>query len=265
MRQTHEPRLGYDSKCGRTYTERLGALRHWADDPAISSILRLHGQSGTGKTALVDSLADNLPGLAHVFRCTNESGQANQMIKSIIPTLAIAMASSDTMLGEALATFLRQVPHDWAVEKLSYQEQFDMLICEPKRFLRVAGKPHVFVIDGLEQCLQSSSANLDEVRDILRAMVGRPLLNLFSLVKVIVVSQPDPVIERHFRKLHSSHSGKIVMEELPHINDDVRNYLFRTLGKITSSSRILPHEWPPRSQVETLVQRANGFVIYSNC
>jgi DNA polymerase III delta prime subunit len=178
-----------------TRVELLTRIRNWALYPAERTLL-LYGAAGTGKSAIVHTIARDLhsENLALVpFFAFNRAVQ-NRSSSQLIPTWAGELAELHTPY-QAYLYGLR--PSDLESTDLVHQQ--DVLLLKGLHSLSSSRKPVVFIIDALDECPK------DEVQD------------LFCILEELVCEHTLPALAR-FLFTYRSH-GEILdtFEKVPGI------------------------------------------------
>ncbi|KAF7975799.1 hypothetical protein HWV62_8477 [Athelia sp. TMB] len=167
----------------------LGILIEWAKGAGSEKICWLSGVAGSGKSAILHSIAQALKRdgyLASAFFFGRDTASRNTA-KTLFTTLARDIASLSSRAAEDIAEALEAEP-SLATAPLS--RQFDALILGPCRHLPT-DRPAVFVIDALDE---SITHDLDtELLTILRDKVNQ----LPPHVRILITSRPTSVIEEH--------------------------------------------------------------------
>ncbi|KAJ6503812.1 hypothetical protein C8R45DRAFT_1091581 [Mycena sanguinolenta] len=156
-----------------TRVELLNRIRNWALSPSERTLL-LYGAAGTGKSAIVHTIARDLhsESLALVpFFAFNHSVQ-NRSSAQLIPTWAKELAEVHPPY-QAYLHGLRLSN----LESTDLVHQQDILLLKGLASLTNCGKPVVFIIDALDECPK------DEMQDlfcILEELVCEPTLPVFA-------------------------------------------------------------------------------------
>jgi len=170
------------------------------------STLWLTGLAGMGKTAISKSVCKaaekkgNDIVLCGSFFCSRSAGPAAQRdIHSVVPTLAQNFAHQSVQFGHALDEELTRDP-DVLHKHISVQ--VTQLLYKPLLFLKGSNVPHLFVIDGLDECgdnLHEDGMTDDKnthriISDLLEALVDFSHSDDNLPVKFFVTSRPETYI-----------------------------------------------------------------------
>ncbi|KAJ7892242.1 hypothetical protein B0H14DRAFT_2335403 [Mycena olivaceomarginata] len=139
-----------------TRVELLTRIQDWALSPAERTLL-LYGAAGTGKSAIVHTIARDLhsKNLALVpFFAFNRSVQ-NRTSSQLIPTWAKKLAE----LHPPYQAYLHGLQLS-DLESTDIVHQQDVLLLKGLHSLANSGKPVIFIIDALDECPK------DEVQDL---------------------------------------------------------------------------------------------------
>lgn len=167
----------------------LGILDEWARGSGSERICWLKGPAGSGKSAVLHTIAEKLKRdghLASAFFFSRDTASRNTA-KSLLATLARDLASLHPRAAEDICRALEAEP---ALASASLSRQFDALILGPSRHLPT-NQPVVFVFDALDE---SISHDLDtELLAILRDKATQ----LPPQVRILVSSRPTSIIEEY--------------------------------------------------------------------
>ncbi|KAF7975801.1 hypothetical protein HWV62_8481 [Athelia sp. TMB] len=170
----------------------LGILIEWAKGAGSEKICWLSGVAGSGKSAILHSIAQALKRdgyLASAFFFGRDTASRNTA-KNLFTTLARDIASLSSRAAEDIAEALEAEP-SLATAPLS--RQFDALILGPCRHLPT-DRPAVFVIDALDE---SITHDLDtELLTILRDKATQ----FPPQVRILITSRPTNTIEEYLSR-----------------------------------------------------------------
>ncbi|KAJ7503833.1 hypothetical protein B0H11DRAFT_2355672, partial [Mycena galericulata] len=244
-----------------TRTKMLDVLQRWArgaEPPINWTILWLHGPAGSGKSAIAQSLCQQLQGEGRLggsffFKRGHPSrGNASKLL----PTIAYQLALIDRELKNTIS---ETVENDPAIVNRSFSAQLQNLIIEPCRRRTPLTHPVCFVIDGLDEC-DSQDIQQGILRSIAIA-IQQPLPVLF-----FIASRHEPHIAEVFDEpvLDGFHRGLNIRQSF----EDVRRYLRSEFSRIhrehrTTMSTVSP-PWPSSEVVEALVEKSSGYFIYAS-
>ncbi|KAJ7445938.1 hypothetical protein B0H11DRAFT_2249115 [Mycena galericulata] len=226
------------------------------EDRPSSSILWLYGPAGSGKSAIAQSLcqqlqAEGLLGGSFFFKRGHPSrGNAGKLF----PTIAYQLA---LILPEMHHTISQTVEKDPAIVHRSLSDQLQKLIIEPCRKVPLT-QPVLIVIDGLDEC--EDQAIQQEILRSIGFAVQQPLSVLF-----FITSRPEPHITEVFDEqlLDGFHRALNIRESF----DDVRKYLldeFRRIHREHRTMATVSRPWPLSEVVDDLVEKSSGYFIYAS-
>ncbi|KAF7983629.1 hypothetical protein HWV62_20562 [Athelia sp. TMB] len=165
----------------------LRILDEWARGSGSERICWLKGPAGSGKSAILHTIAEKLQrdgDLASAFFFSRDTASRNTA-KSLFATLARDLASLHPRTAQDICEALEAEP---ALATASLSRQFDALILGPSRHLPT-NQPVVFVIDALDE---SISHDLDtELLAILRDKAAQ----LPPQIRILITSRPTNIIE----------------------------------------------------------------------
>ncbi|KAF5335293.1 hypothetical protein D9611_011679 [Ephemerocybe angulata] len=264
--------------------EILGWILDGNRDAALKKILWVTGPAGTGKTAILGTIADNYKEMGMLgasFFFSSFSGSADRRSKHrLIPTLAYQLLQHETLKEAGADTAAQEIiSRDPAVLKKRLQAQLDALILDP---LRVVARRHedersqsyaplTILVDGLDECDLTEDDNRerrgpprskeDDQREILSVLLRAATSPVFPF-SVIIASRPEQVIRDFFDTTGKDHTRVIFLDESYNPDADIR--LFYN-SKFSSIRRIygLPEDWPGKETVELLVENASGQFVYA--
>ncbi len=236
----------------------LEALRHWADAQRDRQILWLHGPAGVGKSAIIQSLAEQLSeasklGAALFFSRPN--GRNNPAL--VIPTLAYQLAVRIPQYKEYLKQIMFGDPK--LLEK-DMERQFDALVVVPFTTLGLIAETGKWAIllDGLDEC-DGEDAQILIVKLISRFSLRYPTAPLTWVVS----SRP----EAHLQLLFASDQVNNSFKELnvpPNSEDacrDVEKFLRANFEEIHRKFRdLMPIgvPWPAEQDIARISKTSSG-------
>ncbi|KAF7984900.1 hypothetical protein HWV62_10907 [Athelia sp. TMB] len=167
----------------------LAELDAWAHCAVSEKICWVKDVAGSGKTALLHSVAEKLKRdglLASAFFFSRDTATRNDP-KTLFTTMAQDIASLNALAAQDIAEALKAEP---ALASASLSRQFDALILRPSRRLP-SDRSAVFIIDALDE---SISHDLDtELLTILRDKATQ----LPPHVRILITSRPTSMIEEY--------------------------------------------------------------------
>jgi hypothetical protein len=240
-----------------TREELLNRIRKWVqvDSGCHQSICWLHGPAGSGKSAVsqtVAELCESSGNLAASFFFPGSGGPNN--IGPVIHTLAYQLSLSIP----ATKTLIQQVLHrDESIVKLAFGYQFDKLLIEPILEAGVDNQesvtPGIIVIDDLHAC--DSESMVQFIKIITDAKRQLPF-------RFFLTSRAEGLLQRKLEAL----AARSIVYALDirdfHAGRDIRKFFWSRFSNIYDENHKLMLEisrpWPSDSDVEALVQKAEG-------
>ncbi|KAJ7626848.1 hypothetical protein FB45DRAFT_55624 [Roridomyces roridus] len=242
----------------QTRTDILQQLAHWAstNDPS-TRILWLHGPAGAGKSAIAQTLcqdlaADDRP-VASFFFKRGDPSRGESM--KLFPTIAYQLAYSVAEFRANIVPHIDDSPH---IFHKSLPTQLDALILEPSYKLP-ATPISVVVIDGLDECT-GENRQQEIVRSIARGLMEHPTTPL----RFLIVSRPEPHIAELFQEpnFHNTHRQMNIAPSFT----DIHTYLRDEFGRILQNHKMMvgiPAPWPSHEVLDHLIERSSGYFIYA--
>ncbi|KAF7340663.1 NACHT domain-containing protein [Mycena sanguinolenta] len=245
-----------------TRTKMLQDLRNWAlnrtrDKIGMrSNILWLYGPAGAGKSAIMQTLADQLAdagrlGGSFFFKRGHATrGNAN----SLFTTIAYQLALNIAWLRTAISQIVENNP---SILGQTLKTQLQKLIFEPS----CTGENHnpiPIIIDGLDEC--QGDVIQEEILRVIKNFCSESTIPL----RFIIASRPEAHIQRMFHSAfyHRAYRPMNVEQSF----DDVRKYLCDQFSRIHDQHDAManiPLPWPPPPVLEELVRNSSGYFIYA--
>jgi len=234
-----------------TRLQILSDIETWILSPKGQQIFWLDGWSGTGKTAIAQTVCSRIRAHAKImlggsFFCSRSTGSIQQRdVRCVIPTLAQLMARQSPEFSKALAV---ELAHDPDILEKKVSTQVDRLLHAPllalRNSLEKSSTTIVFVIDALDECgsreTADETANNTEIHrivsEMLEALVKFSRSNAMLPVKFLVTSRP----ETHIRDTPISNDTFSAVLHLQtvkkeQVTEDIRLYIS---ARLSSSSRL---------------------------
>ncbi|KAJ7910714.1 hypothetical protein B0H13DRAFT_1473701, partial [Mycena leptocephala] len=222
----------------------------------------LYGPAGAGKSAVAQTMAEKWAAedaLAAAFffaRFRVDGSSGTRLFPTIAYQLALHIPKLRTVIGMA-------VEADPAICNKTIEERACVLLVKPFQQLQVsAEKPHMAIIDGLDECDGTPMPNRI-IRTIFRMLVENHLP-----VRFLICSRPEPNIRETFDSLPpNAQFRRLVLDESFNPGSDILHYLRDSLSEICQK-RLPNHSkggasWPSARDLESLVQKASGQFIYA--
>ena len=242
-----------------THARILREVAQWFNS-ADYPLCWLRGPAGTGKSTICHTTAAELQQakrLAATFFFSRKKG-AREDVTKLIPTLAYQIAQH---LPSTQLHMQRALQEDRTLLSQTMEYQFQKLIAEPVRDVGdVRARDRTLVIiDGLDECAE---------RNRLLALVkllGETFTSSNSPLQFLLASRPEPDITSAFR-MHAPNKQSLWVS-LEDSRGDVRRYLRHHLQQIRQQHETVmarePPQWPPRRDLDTLVDNSDGLMIYA--
>ncbi|RXW11847.1 hypothetical protein EST38_g14008 [Candolleomyces aberdarensis] len=246
------------------------------DEP--KDIMWVTGPAGSGKTAIMGSVADTcqgkgILGATHFF--SSFSGSANRRSKRyFVPTLAYQFVQHKA-LAQVAAQILSAVEDNPAIFEQNLEVQLDQLILEPLRACRdrppLPEWPKVILIDGLDECEadqyhdttrsdispRSKEEDQTEILSVLKKAASDPDFPF----RIVIASRPEHAIQSFFTEVAHSVTRKLFLDEKYNPDADMALFLENKFASIRRRCH-LPSSWPKEDVRQTLISNASGQFIY---
>ena len=243
-----------------TRIQIIAELKKWAFDDEAPRVCWLNGLAGTGKTCIAHTLSETLDEeqmLGASFFCSHSASQQVRDASFIIPTVATKLSQASPLLRSAVSQAMEGEPD--VVSLYTLFTQFRLLLEKPiQRVIDPAIKTYkIIVIDALDEC-----TNLDTVEKLIEAIVtfarNIPLKFFISsrdTTAIRGVFNQNPTHPPKIFSLHDDVEDAVVQE-------DIKLYLETSLSAI---ARRNPHpiHWPPRDELDILLERSDRLFIYA--
>ncbi|KAK7000222.1 hypothetical protein R3P38DRAFT_3405991 [Favolaschia claudopus] len=239
-----------------TRLEILDHLTTWSQDvsDSASQVLWMHGPAGTGKSAIAQSLCEELQAqnsLAGSFFFKRGHPSRGNAAK-LWPTIAYQLALICPSFKAAIALRLTSDP---AVVDKSLPAQLQRLLIEPYHDADALNdRSLIIVIDGLDECE-------DEARqqEILRSLAkfSRPTL------RTLIVSRPEVHIKQLFSEAALSSCGHLTVQGSL---EDVEVYLideFKRIAETHSAMASISCPWPEEDLIRHIIDKSSGHFVYA--
>jgi len=229
----------------------LQRLEDWLHNEPDEPILWLHGDAGTGKSAIAQTFAevcfaDGILGAS--FFCSRESHGRNNT-RYILPTLAFQLAHRYPRFREELLKLLRSNP---GVGLESLNSQMDKLIVGPFEATQI--QPLV-IIDALDEC---NSRGGHSTRRFLSSLFKH--VNGIPNVKFFITGRPEDAI---FTLGRGENVVRLQDVERSSVDADIKLCLrawLRDYGRRATRYN-LPENWPRLDWIDELCSLAGGSFV----
>ncbi|KAF8203547.1 hypothetical protein K438DRAFT_1820351 [Mycena galopus ATCC 62051] len=239
-----------------TRTDILADLHDWAleDDPR-SRILWLHGPAGAGKSAVAQTLCQNLEAEGHLGasfffkRGHSTRGHATKLFPTITYHLALVLPE--------FKTAIMGMDNEPAALDKSLSVQLERLVMAPLQRL-VPTRTMAIVIDGLDEC------EGENVQQEIIELIGKAVTQLHCPLRFLIVSRPESHISQIFGQpsFDDLHRKFNIHQSF----DDIRAYLDSEFTRIHRDHETMvdvASPWPSQTDVEHLVDKSSGYFIYA--
>ncbi|KAJ2926575.1 hypothetical protein H1R20_g10510, partial [Candolleomyces eurysporus] len=253
---------------------------HGDPDPEqkIVNIKWVTGPAGTGKTAIMGSLADTCKknGVLVVTFFFSSASPQRRTKTAFIPTLAYQLAQYLPGLRDPVGQAMQDDP---LLFKKNLRVQTEALILTPlRRMAADSTQPGVVLIDGLDECEAEqyfdshiSSSGRPTTRrtqdedqlEILQVLWEASLDPAFPF-RIVIASRPERVFREFFQndKQGSPFSSPLVLDEKYNPDADIALFLQAKFGEIRRRYKLDP-SWPSPEILATLLDQASGQFIYA--
>ncbi|KAF6751618.1 hypothetical protein DFP72DRAFT_471255 [Ephemerocybe angulata] len=251
-------------------------------DTQPKRIMWVTGPAGTGKTAILGTIADACKDkgtLAASFFFSAFAGSANRRTKRcFVPTLAFQLMGHRDLKGIRQHVLLPIAEDKGIIFTKNLKEQFITMVLNPVLSMakELGGSTQarlVIIIDGLDECDaeqyqgKDSSAHVpirrkeDDQREILSLLLLAANNPSFPF-RILVGSRPEHPIHDFFAT-----EGKVCTRELFLDNkydpaSDIALFYKAKFSIICRRFR-LPEDWPGEEAIFTLIENASGQFIYA--
>ncbi|KAJ2928456.1 hypothetical protein H1R20_g8612, partial [Candolleomyces eurysporus] len=253
------------------------------NDPEPKKITWVTGPAGTGKTAIMGTLADRCHkgGLlaACFFFSSTSTSLDRRTSTALIPTLAYQLSQHDESLKGAILNALEGDP---IIFKKNMRAQMETLLLKPLREVQEriehSSWPKVIIIDGLDECEAEQFHYVKPVPDRKPAEPRTKQHAQEEILKVLEEAQSDPAFpfrilvasrpERIFRLFFDPEQrnmpfASVVLDEKYKPDADITLFLEAKFKDIRRKYK-LTASWPPKTAIPTLVKNASGQFVYAS-
>ncbi|RXW17388.1 hypothetical protein EST38_g8464, partial [Candolleomyces aberdarensis] len=256
----------------------LSWICHGDSDEVPKKIMWVTGPAGTGKTAIMGSVADTCQGkgtLGATFFFSSFSGSPDRRSKRcLVSTLAYQLVQQDA-LGQVAEQILSTVERNPAVFERKLEVQLDQLILQPLRACRnhapLPEWPKVILIDGLDECEadqyhdtartnappRSKEDDQIEILTVLKKAASDPDFPF----RIVIASRPEHAIKQFFTDIADSMVRELFLDEKYNPDADMALFLESKFPNIRRQCH-LPSSWPGGHASRKLVDNASGQFIY---
>ena len=235
----------------KSLLDQIGA---WVTNkPRQSDVLQsntywIYGSPGIGKTALAHSICASLHAqgqLAGAFFCRKDDLNLSEA-RNILPTLIYKLARRIPHLRSSVAERLQNDPN-MTLESMKTSHYCDFICSLP--LPRHPNHPLVFVIDGLDECLDTQSR-----QNVLKVLTDAATLPTW--LKIIITSRPEMDIQGSLGTTESSDLSKDQEAE-----SDLRTFARSQFTAVAKKSGIST-TWPEELFFNRVISQTNGLFIF---
>jgi len=226
----------------------------------LKYIFWLTGAAGAGKSSIAHKIVELCiqNGILAASFFFNRADGARNNENHLIPTLAYQIASSAPATRSAI---LLAIEKDPLIFKKSLDYQFTTLIVKPLQVQAHSGVHYLFVIDGLDECI-------DRRKQVLILDMARKATHQFNLpIYFLIASRP----EHEIKAILNAHSmatvlARLVLDDDYQSHKDIQMFLSDNLRQIKEDHPFrdqIPQSWPDVEDVNVIVRKASGQFVYA--
>ena len=222
-------------------------------------IIWLHGQAGSGKSTILNTLARCFSKLHRrgAFLFWDRNDAVNSDPGRVIRTLAYQLARFNPIYADTLASLVNADPD---IMKSSLDEQFLSLLQEPLVTLAEEHDlgPVIIILDALDEC-----GTVETRRNLLDVLSSR-LAKLPQIFRFLIASRDEPEIRVSMSRLDIDEKDLLINNESTKL-DLVRLFRRRLVSNAPCfAGNLLPSDWPGDENLRQLVDLAQGLFIWAS-
>lgn len=256
------PRAHYSSRDGclkGTRETLLANVDTWVREPSGEGVVWIHGHAGSGKSALLNSVAESLEkaGIPFTyFPCKRDDPELSN-IHRMLPTIAYGATEYYGDYRAVLSDVVKK-PEGRSILTGDVKKQFELLFGESYELISPSGSSrpivHVILIDALDECRNhhDEAKTAAERRALLRVLLD--LANKLSWIKVIITSRPEPDITKVLGGASSGANRVDINSTNWDTDADIRAFIGAKSEEMALGLSV--------SQVEDLVVKAAGLFVW---
>lgn len=247
----------------------LKKLHDWVDSPPdpkpAASLFWLHGGAGAGKSALAQSLAEQVKNnLAASFFFFAADASRNNGDK-LFPTIVYQLTRIHDGFAKKVIDQLKKSPD---IFNKGRAHQVKILLTDPLNSLYLDGVeastlPRLIVIDGLDECKDIN------IQSEIISIIAQSIPDLPYPFRFLIASRPETHINQTF--ISDKYVKKIPIQKYDLSKDsdaskDIRTFLRQEFKKLCEvhpiSSTLKNNGWPSERVIQDLVDRSSGHFVY---
>ncbi|KAF7792180.1 hypothetical protein EIP86_003211 [Pleurotus ostreatoroseus] len=229
----------------------LDFIKTWIDDQTTSkrNVLWLHGKTGSGKSTVANTIAQMVERRGYNLSCffckRDDEKLSNPRI--LLPTLAYRFAEQHESYRVAVFRLLDKGTRGVGIASTAdLCTQFERLFKELLPFTVDPLRPHVIIIDALDECGVPRE----------QTVLAKRILEMSQMVpwiKVLVTSGPADNIRKVFSEDLSIPRN---IDEESQADEDIRRYVVARAQSLQNPIEL------SESDIDRLAKRANGLFIW---
>ncbi|KAJ3520464.1 hypothetical protein NMY22_g12746 [Coprinellus aureogranulatus] len=253
----------------------FGWISHREEEGAPQQLLWLTGPAGTGKTAIMGTIADELEQngqlVASFYFAAYTGSIETKSKRQFVTTLAYQLQRHRTFNALISKSMLSTLQADPALTKYNLKSQMDTLILQPFRNASRQETPNsnlpmVILIDGVDECGEDHYADRNRSREkdqieVLSALL-QALCDPTFPCRIIVASRPETWIRRFFTETAASRFTEIFLDNSYNPDKDIELFLKAKFAELSRRYNFAPLTWPREEDIQMLVSNASGQFIY---
>ncbi|KAJ2928675.1 hypothetical protein H1R20_g8419, partial [Candolleomyces eurysporus] len=241
------------------------------------------GPAGSGKTAVMGSLADRCAANGHLgatfFFASWSASIGRRRKTAFVTTIAHQLAQHREELKKAISTAIEKNP---GIFEKNLHVQMEILILSPVREAVCqsdgTGLQGAIIIDGLDECeaeqyhdttttgprgkpARTNAQDQLEILQVLQAASSDPSFPF----RLLIASRPERVFREFFDPENNPTllAQKLDLHEDYNADADITLFLEAQFNQIRRRHH-LPLSWPPQGTIQILVEKASGQFIYAS-
>lgn len=229
----------------------------WANSTTGPNIFWLSGLAGTGKSTIARTVAktladENKLAAGYFFK---RGDQGRNGMSRVLTTLMNQIVDHVHGMKMCVLESLGSLDKD-ALEKKSFEAQFELLFVAPLRKLRIrmpSPEAQTIIIDALDESTEQQYAR-DLLAQLAKLGDTRPRFN------ILVTSRATPQLEPQFEMLAECRINYNMLRLQDEFGDetkeDMEKYIRTEFRQIRRRRRIKKDPWPGEDDIQTIISRA---------